>query len=155
MSKPWAELDVNEIVITVLDADDDLIATFPGTWVPRPWDVAVGWDYNGGTWVGPQGQPSTGELYRPDPSAGVQVTYILPGAVWVDRFTDDEWAWLKAQRVLNTSEGKKLDKLMDAVRWTDSINVAVGSNSDPFYQWLLDNNIPGGQTRIDELREPL
>lgn len=82
--------------------------------------------------------------------------YILTGAEWVGRFTDDEWAWLKTRRDDGTAAGKQLDRLMDAVRWTDSIRVEPGASAqtDAFYDWLLAEGIPGGQSRIDELRAP-
>ncbi len=73
--------------------------------------------------------------------------YILDGWEWVGTFTETEWAWLKTQR--QTSD--QLDQLMDAIRWTNSVDVSSAS-MDGFYNWLLANNIPGGQTRIDELR---
>ena len=81
----------------------------------------------------------------------LETRYVLTGPEWVTTFTDDEWAWLKVQRALTTSSGKQLDKFMDAIRWTNSIDVS-SSTVDPFYDWLLTNGIPGGQTRVDELR---
>ena len=101
-------------------------------------EVSVGWLYDGSTFTAPP--PPT-----PTPD------YVLSGPEWVTRFTDDEWAWLKAQRAADTNAGRQLDKFMDAIRWTDSIDVS-SPNVDPFYTWLLNNGIPGGQARIDELR---
>ena len=93
--------------------------------------------------------PKNGNPPPERPEAGPR--YLLTGPEWVLTFTDAEWAWLKVQRNSGTAAGDQLDRFMDSIRWTDSINVA-SSSVDPFYDWLLTNGIPGGQGRIDELR---
>jgi len=137
-------------VIKVIAAEEDYILTQPGTWLLLPYGVGLDWTTadGGTTWVGPNGE-------EPSPPPPTKESYLLDGYEWVARFTDNEWAWLKQQRNVApaTNASKKLDRLMDAIRWTNSVDVS-SSSMDPFYQWLLDNGIPGGQTRIDELRAP-
>jgi hypothetical protein len=119
----------------------------PNEWVRLPPGVGVGCLSRGDEFTDAQGEAvqASSEVKAGD--------YVLTGAEWVGRFTDVEWSWLKAQRQMLTPAGKKLDRLMDAIQWTDSINVQPGSASDAFYGWLT-NNIPGGQGRVDELRAP-
>jgi hypothetical protein len=78
----------------------------------------------------------------------------MDGATWVMRFTDAEWDWLAAQRKLTTNAGKQLNKMMDAIRWLNAVDVSA-SSMDPFYNWMLAQGIPGGATRIAELRAPV
>jgi hypothetical protein len=105
-------------------------------------EVGIGWAYDGSVFIEPPEPPHVPKYY-------VMVT----GPEWVSLFTDAEWDWIDVQRETTprTNAIKELRRLMDAIRWTDSVNVA-SPNMDPFYNWLLNNNIPGGQTRIDELR---
>lgn len=124
-------------VVNVIVATPQTIGEFPGTWVELT-AGGLGWLYDGSTFTAP---PPAEPVYRK----------LLTGTEWVLTFTDAEWAWLKTQRALTTAAGKQLDKFMDAIRWTNSIDVA-SPTVDTFYSWLLTNNIPGGQTRIDELR---
>lgn len=98
-----------------------------------------GWTYDGQ------------DFTPPAPSAPTYRT-VLRGPEWVEAFTDVEWKWLKARRNDGTAAGDRLDQMMDAVRWTNSVDVAA-STMDEFYTWLLNEGIPGGQTRVDELRE--
>ena len=128
------------IVANVIIAEPLDIGNLPGEWVDVTNEAAVGmgWGYSGGVFTEPAPAPPV-------------TRYLLTGAEWVSTFTDTEWAWLKTQRLLTTATGKQLDKFMDAIRWSDSINVE-SANVDPFYSWMLNNGIPGGQTRIDELR---
>lgn len=137
---------VNNTIVWVIEVEtlQFAIDTHGGTWydvtglgVGKRWTTSD----NGATWEAPIPPP-------------VPPQFILSGSDWVGRFTDDEWAWLKSQRQATTPAGKKLDRLMDAIRWTNSVDVS-SPTMDPFYQWLLDNGIPGGQARIDELRESL
>jgi hypothetical protein len=79
--------------------------------------------------------------------------YMISGPAWVERFTDQEWKWLKGQRAIDNAAGNRLDQMMDAIRWTNSIDVST-ANMDEFYNWLLAQGIPGGQARIDVLRSP-
>jgi hypothetical protein len=137
------------IVDRIIIADETFIAGLPdaGEWVPSPYGVAVGWAYSAGVFTGPQGQP-------PPPPPGELPVYLMDGAAWVMRFTDAEWDWLAAQRKLTTAAGKQLNKMMDAIRWLNAVDVS-SPNMDAFYNWMLAQGIPGGQTRIDELREPV
>jgi len=132
------------VVTQAIVADATFIATLPGTWLELPYGVGIGWNWDGANWTNYQGDPP------PTPPAA-RPRYLLTGSEWVMLFTQDEWAWLKTRRNDGTTAGKQLDKMMDAIRWTDSVNVAAES-MDPFYDWMLAQGIPGGQTRIDELR---
>jgi len=151
MAANYGEMSSGEVIRAII-ATQDVIDTLPGTWLELPYGVGVGWTTadGGTTWLSPEGQSPPDE-----PSTTEPPSYLMDGYEWVARFTDDEWAWLKQQRNVTpaTNASKKLDRLMDAIRWTNSVDVS-SSNMDPFYQWLLDNGIPGGQTRIDELRAP-
>lgn len=132
----------NEIIVQVIKAS----ATFnfpPGQWVELPYGVSEGWNYDGQNFTDPNGNPPPTPAPPPP-----QYRTLLYGTEWVEEFTDAEWAWLKTKRA--TSD--RLDQMMDAIRWTNSIDVA-SPNMDEFYTWLLNNGIPGGQTRIDELRQ--
>lgn len=137
----WGEISAGVVVRVVVASQS------PGVdWVEVPYGVGIGWAWDGATWTGPDGQPQPVEPTTPG-------DFILSGPEWVDRFTDDEWAWIKAQRNQDpaTNASKALDKMMDAIRRTNSVDVS-SPNMDPFYDWLLNNGIPGGQARIDQLR---
>ena len=101
---------------------------------PRP---NPGWTYDGVNFTEPAYVPTT--------------RYILTGPEWVEAFTDVEWQWLKTRRNDGTAAGDRLDQMMDAIRWTNSVDVSA-TEMDEFYTWLLNQGLPGGQTRIDELR---
>lgn len=92
---------------------------------------------NGVTWVEP-----TTEFKPPVPE------FTMTGDKWIKTFSSTEWQWLKTQRQTNT----ELDQLLDSIQAMPSITVKVGGPLDDFYDWLLNNGLPGGQTRIDELR---
>ena len=140
----YGELDAG-VVVNAIVAGAEFIATLPNAadWIELPYGVGVGWTWNGSVWTGPNGESPLPEPVEPG-------NYILSGGEWVERFTDAEWAWLKTQRETTA----RLDQMMDAIRWTDSINIKPGGNMDEFYAWLLSNGLPGGQARIDELRLP-
>ena len=144
----FGHLDPGNIVDEAIVADQQFVDTLPNAadWMELPYGVGIGWEWTGSAWLGTEGQSP--------PIEPVSYRTLLLGPEWVATFTDDEWAWLKTQRVLTTAAGKGLDKMMDAIRWTNSVDVA-SENMDVFYNWLLNNSIPGGQTRIDELREGL
>lgn len=147
MSENYGRVDPNtSIIVEAVVADADYIADLAGLWVLLPYGVGIGWEYLEGLWTGPDGQPPP----QPQVPPG---NYILSGWEWVERFTDAEWQWLKTRRNDGTSAGDQLDRLLDAIRWTNSIDV-LSVNIDPFYAWLLAQGIPGGQSRIDELRAP-
>jgi hypothetical protein len=131
------------IVTAIIIASQSFIDVLPAPaeWFECPVGVAIGWSFDGTTFTDENGNPP------PDPVEIIKLRYILSGAEWVERFTDQEWAWLKVQRVAND----RLDQMMDAIRWTNSIDIS-SPNIDEFYNWMLNNGIPGGQARIDELR---
>ena len=112
-----------------------------------PTGVSTGWVLRNGNYYGPNGE-------TPADASG----YVLDNWEWRFRFTDAEWDWLVDKRDTTpaTTASKRLTRLMDAIMATASVNVEVGAATemDEFYTWLLNNGIPGGQTRIDELREP-
>lgn len=143
----YGDLDGGGIVTNVIIADDEFIATLPGTWMALPIGVGIDWTFIDPDWFDPEGSQ-----YVPPPAPSAKYRYILSGPEWVQRFTDDEWSWMKAKRADGTAGGKQLDKLMDAVRWTNSVDVS-SPNMDVFYNSLVANGIPGGQTRVDVLRE--
>ena len=134
------------VIVNAIMADQEYIDTLPDAadWVALPFGVGVGWSYDGVDFTDENGNPPPER-----PEAGPR--YLLTGSEWVLTFTDAEWAWMKVQRTSGTAAGDQLDQFMDAIRWTDSIDVS-STNVDPFYDWLLTNGIPGGQGRIDELR---
>lgn len=144
----WIEV-VSDTVVNVVVSSDTPSASTPGEYLPQPYGVGIGWTRSGGVWTGPAGETQPVE----PPPPGPQYRTVLVGAEWVATFTDNEWDWIDVQRntAPRTTAIKELRKLMDAIRWTDSVNVA-STNIDPFYTWLLNNGIPGGQARIDELR---
>jgi hypothetical protein len=120
-------------------------------WVLAPDSVYMGCIWNGTLVTEPDGTP-----LPPDPLPAGR--YVLTGAEWVERFTDDEWDWIDVQKTTEprTAAIKQLRRLLAAIEGTDSINVEPGASGyvDGFYTWLLNNGIPGGQARIDELRAP-
>ena len=136
------------VIVEHLVASAAYIEALPNAadWVELPFGVGIGWNYDGANFTDENGDPP------PPPPPSLLYRTLLTGAEWVSLFTDDEWAWLKTQRQATTAAGKALDKMMDAIRWTDSVNVA-SPTMDPFYTWLLNQGLPGGQTRIDELRQ--
>ena len=117
-------------------------------YIPAPPDVQVGWLYDGALFTDAQGAPP--QPFYGKPELEEKPSYLLTGFQWVDRFTDTEWAWMKTQRASST----KLDRLMDAIQFTNSVDVSSHAMNG-FYDWLLNNGLPGGQARIDELRQPL
>lgn len=146
----WIEV-VNDVVVGVVVGNSDPSGVIPtvGEWLPQPYGVGMNWTRVGAVWTGPQGQPQPVDL-----GPVVDLDYVLTGAEWVLRFTDNEWDWLNTQRKLTTAAGKQLNKLLDAIRWTNSVDVSAPS-MDVFYNWALAQGIPGGQSRIDELRAPV
>ena len=146
----WIEV-VSDECIGVIVAPYNPTGVHPtdGEWLPQPYGVGVGWTRVGTVWTGPNG-----ETQPVEPVPVPVYRKLLSGWEWVDTWTDAEWDWIDVQRntTPRTTAIKELRRLMDAIRWTDSVNVA-STNVDPFYNWLLNNGIPGGQTRIDELRE--
>ena len=132
------------VITQAIVATESFVAKLDGTWIELPYGVSKNWNYDGADFTDENGDPP--------PIKPVKYRTLLNGMEWVDTFTDTEWAWLKVQRAADTAAGTKLDRLMDAIRWTDSINLQA-AQMDNFYTWLSDQGIPGGQTRIDELRQ--
>jgi hypothetical protein len=132
------------IVVSSIVATPQTIAELPdaASWTELPFGVGIGWNYDGTDFTDSEGNPPP-----TPPEAVPQYRFILSGTEWVERFTDQEWAWLKVQR----ATVDRLDQMMDAIRWTNSIDVS-SPNMDEFYNWLLNNGLPGGQARVDELR---
>jgi len=95
------------------------------------------------------GQHWTGSAWEAGPT--VYRTMLHP-AEWVDLWTDAERSWLKTQREANTNAGRRLKDLWDAIITTNAIDVAA-PQLDGFYNWLLNEGIPGGQGRINVLRQ--
>ena len=128
-------------------------------WVIVVDDIQWAIDNHGGNWIDITDNPEIGMKWT-TPDGGttwvppVKVVappitrYNLTGKEWVGTFTPTEWQWLKTQRTTDD----ELDLMMDAIRWSETIHVRAGGPLDDFYQWLLDNGLPGGQTRVDELR---
>lgn len=119
----------------------------PSDWAELPYGVGIGWTFSGGVFTGPDGQ-------SPPPPPGPKYRTLLTSAEWVMFFTDDEWDWIDSKYTTTprTNAIKELRKMRDAIRMTASVDVAH-KNMNQFYTWLLNNGIPGGQTRIDELRQ--
>ena len=131
-----AEVISNIVERIILAETNELPATI-GFWDDVTAKLCnVGWIESAGTYTAPPPDYRT----------------ILSGTEWTEAFTDQEWKWLKTQRAIDDNPGRRLDQMMDAIRWTNSIDVA-SSNIDEFYTWMLNQGIPGGQARIDVLRE--
>jgi hypothetical protein len=132
------------VIDQAIVADQDYIDSLStaNEWVELPFGVGIGWNYDGTDFTDSEGNPP------PTPPEDVpQYRFILSGTEWVERYYETEWAWLKVQR----ATVDRLDQMMDAIRWTNSIDVS-SPNMDEFYNWLLNNGLPGGQARVDELR---
>lgn len=138
----WIEV-VSDTVVNVTVGST---APTGGEFLPQPYGVWIDWTRVGSVWTGPNGEPQETE-----PVPEQRYTSVLEGPVWVARFTDQEWQFIKSNRSDGSPAGDNLDRMMDAIRWTNSIDVS-SPNMDAFYTWLLNNGLPGGQTRIDELR---
>lgn len=139
----YGEMVADEVQ-QVIVAGPAFVQGLPGTWLELPFGVGVGWTTadSGATWVGPNGEAQPVEQDRPK-------RQLLTSYEWHMTFTEAEWTWLKAQRALHD----RLDQLMSGIQGAGATNIAVGGPLDEFYDWLLTNGIPGGETRIDELRE--
>lgn len=137
------------IVDEAIIATQEFIDGLPNAseWVELPYGVGMGWSYDGANFTDSEGNP-------PPATPPPDYRTLMTGPEWVSTFTDDEWDWIDTQRNTEprTPAIKELRRLMDAIRWTNSIDVSAESIT-PFYDWLLNNGIPGGQTRIDELRQ--
>jgi len=146
----WIEVVSDECIGVVVSTYDPTgIHPTDGEWLSQPYGVGIGWTRIGSVWTGPNGEAQPVEPPPPGP------TYrkLLMGAEWIELFTPAEWKWLKARRDDGTTAGDRLDQMLDSIRWLDAVNVEVGGSIDEFYNWLLNQGIPGGQVRIDELRE--
>lgn len=149
MKNRYAEVDSETgVVISVIFADYEFVSQIGGTWIgDLPYGVAPGWYYDGEIFSDPEGNPAS------EPEKGLCLTCNLHPVKWVDRFSDSERSWLKTQREANTNAGRRLNDLWTAVITSNVIDVS-SENLDPFYDWLLSNGLPGGQARVDELRQP-
>jgi len=100
-------------------------------------------------------QPNTGWTYvDPDffpPTVDPVTRYVLTQPEWIGLFTDAEWNWVKKERVKETAAGYAMDRMMDRIDKLGEVDVSA-PEMDPFYDYLVNNGLPGGQTRIDELR---
>lgn len=136
------------IVSDAMVAEQSFIDTLPtpSDWIELPYGVSNGW-----MWSQAQGfLDDNGDPPPPEPTR-IKYRTLLYGAEWVEQFTSDEWDWLKTRRDDETTAGKRLDQMMTSIRWLNAVDVA-SENLSEFYDWLVAQGIPGGQTRVDELR---
>jgi hypothetical protein len=145
----FAEISGTTVLRVTSGTTQEFIDTLPNPadWVECPWGVSAGWNYDGANFTDANGDGPT-----PEPPPKIKYRTLLTGPEWVSTFTDAEWQFIKTHRSDGTPAGDNLDRMMDAIRWTNSIDVA-SPNIDEFYTWLLNNGLPGGQARIDELRQ--
>jgi len=123
----------------VIIAEQDFIDTMPGTWVDITGEagVGIGWQWNGTTWRAPEPPPT---VYRK----------ILSGLEWVETFTADEWRSLKSLSQQDTTPGRRLDQLLDAIKLTNSVDIA-SPKMQQFYSYLVNQGWIT-QARADELQ---
>lgn len=84
---------------------------------------------------------------EPQPKRRMTLTFFE----WVELFTDREWRIIKRKRNEDNAQGEKLDKLLDELQQSDSVNIESGK-LDQFYTWLSNQGLQD-QKRIDELKQ--
>jgi hypothetical protein len=136
----------NDIAVEIADFSPDAV-----NW-PDVWYMCVDACYIGCLWNGTEFTDPQGGALPLDPEP--ELKYLLTGAEWVERFTDVEWKWLKDQRNTDppSNAQRRLDQMMDAIRWTNSCDVSPGGPLQEFYDWLVAQGM--AQARADELQEP-
>jgi len=136
-------------VDAVISADQAFIDTLPDSadWVELPFGVWIGWTLAGAVWTGPDGEAPPAE-----PAPVTTYRYLLTGWEWVNLWDETEWDFLQTKRKDGTNAGKQLNRLMDAIRWTDSVNVR-SDNMNPFYSWILANYPTDPAARVEALRQ--
>ena len=70
----------------------------------------IGWLKSGGAFIEP-------------PAGPTQYKTLLTPVEFVDIWEDTEWNLIKGQRVLDTSIGRKIDKYLDAIVLTNSVDI--------------------------------
>jgi hypothetical protein len=134
MSFNYAEIDASDICHGVKQVNESIIAA-DHIAIDTLDSELIGQQWNGSTWIA--GPP----VFRK----------LLSGPEWVETWTDDEWGSLKTLRVADSSTGRKLDKLMDAIQMTNSVDLEA-SRMTQFYDYIV---LRGWVTQIraDELQE--
>ena len=150
----WIEV-VSDECIGVIVAAYDPTGAHPtdGEWLPQPYGVGVGWTRVGTVWTGPNS-----ETQPVEPVPVPVYRKLLTGWEWVDTWTDAEWRQLKraasgdlSPSPISDNVSQKLDQLMDAIRWTASVNLEA-QKMKSFYAYLASQGFIT-QARADELQE--
>jgi len=149
----WIEV-VSDTVINVVVSKGTPSAPTAGEYLPQPYGVGIGWTRSGGVWTGPAGEAQPVE----PPPPGPQYRKLLTGWEWVATWTDSEWRQLKraasgdlSPTPITDNVSQKLDQLLDAIRWTDSVNLEA-QKMKSFYDYLVSQGFIT-QARADELQE--
>jgi len=134
----YAEVE-NGVAVNVIIAEPEFIAEQPGTWVDitNEAGVGIGWQWDGTTWT------------EPAPPAPV-TRYVLTGLEWVQTWTEDEWRSLKTLAQQDTTPGRRLDQLLDAIKLTNSVDLESGTMQQ-FYSYIVAQGWIT-QARADELQ---
>jgi len=125
----------NGICVNIVESD-----TAPDTgetWVEATGGAGIGWQWDGTTWSEPAPPPT---VYRK----------LLTGLEWVETFTADEWHSLKSFSQQDTTPGRRLDQLLDAIKLTNSIDIS-SPKMQQFYAYLVNQGWIT-QARADELQ---
>lgn len=141
----WGEIQ-GGFVVDTLKCDAAFIAATqpnPQDWMELPYGVAIGWAYDGQDFTGPSGESPPAE-----PAPVIKYRTVLTSYEWFYLFTEAEWNWIKTKRQTIA----RLDDLLIAIQTAAAVDI-IHTNMDEFYAYLLAQGIPGGQTRIDELRQ--
>tara|TARA_R110000787_G_scaffold44030_5_gene107842 strand:- start:145 stop:561 length:417 start_codon:yes stop_codon:yes gene_type:complete len=93
------------------------------------------------------GQQWTGTVWEAGPPT---IRKQLSGTEWVETWTDNEWGSLKTLRGADSNIGRKLDKLMDAIQITNSVDLEA-NRVVRFYDFLVLRGWVT-QARADELQ---
>jgi len=111
------------VVTQIIVADEDFVVSQPGDWVDvSGMNVQVGYTYIGGVFSAPSAPPAVARK-------------VLTAQEWVATWTPDEYRTMKSDALLDTTEGKELDQLLDQVK----AGVAIDLNSalvTPLYDFL-------------------
>ena len=110
----------------------------------------------GGTWVDLTGMPGVGigwgwdgSTATPPPEPAPVVDFTISAVEWVERWTDAEWRSLKNLRNADTTNGERLDRLMDAIQIAGAVDLQ-GPRMVQFYSFIVARGWIT-QARADEL----
>ena len=108
------------IVTNVIIAEAIDIGGIPGQWIDVTNIIAApGYSYSGGVFTAPA------PVYRK----------LLSGIEWIETWTDQEWRTLKNAATQDNAVGRTLDKFLDAIRITNSLDLN-STRATQFYNYL-------------------